>query len=251
MKTLFFVAALALVAAVYADDEELFDYVPPEFPCVWTVEVEDTTLFSYSRTKYMINSNYARISNYNYDKVLLYDEIFRPDITYYDNETNMTFITVFEYSAQKGCDYDNEDIELNWYLKNTTLFVFDELSFFYEGEKYINKTSMTYNGIDCDVYFDYDVDSYAMFVDKSNQRVVGIISKNDIPDQREEMKFTYGVSAPYTDFTFKEKYVYNCTNNEAIFNVPTRENATCAASATQAVLALVLASLVSAFVALF
>jgi len=248
----FVVAALALVAAVCTADE-LFKYEPPEYPCVWTVEAEAKSLFSYMRVKLYINSFYVRRSLYNYDDVLLNDKVYRPDITYFDNETNITYITVFSYSAQNGCQEEEYEIPLDDYKDNVTKYVFAdaELPIFTEGGEFINKTSFEYDGAERDVYFDIDVDTYCVIVDKETQRIHAIIEKNDIPDQRSVIKFTYGVVAPYTDFVFDEKYVYNCTDNAAIFNVPTLENATCAASATHAVLAVVLVSLISAFIALF
>jgi len=247
MKAFLLIAALAAIA--FAQGEPTYhEYVPPKYPCVWTVTVETNKLLEHFYTKYEINSWYIRSSTINHQNVLINDAVYRPDITYYNNVTNITYMTYWTYSATRGCQHDEKTIPLELYKENPLRAVMPEtnlFSFVWKGENFTNKTSLKFHDIDCDVYFDIDIDSMAVYVDKSNKYVVGVVMKNDIPDQRTEYKFEYGYVAPYTDFAFDKDYVYNCTNNH-IFDVPTLANATCGASTVHAVLALVLAALLVA-----
>jgi len=250
MKGLFVVAALALAAVVCAELE--YELVPPTYPCVWSVEVETMKLLSHKKNKFLFNSYFVRIQEINHQGTVLSDLIYRPDITFTNNRTNMTYITVFNYTAD-ACTYTDEDAldinEIEFYKNNTLRLIlgYDIFSRLIDPVNYTNKSSVERDGIECDVYYDIDLDSEAVYVDKSNGYIMSIVINNDIPDQRTEYKFKYGTSALYKEFAFDKDYVYNCSNN-AILDPPEEGYFTCAASALKAAIA---AMLLSLLVALF
>jgi len=254
-KVLLFVAFVALSACVLADEEPQHTYLPPTYPCVWTIDADVSTLLTHNKYKLYVNSNYFRTTHYSHSNVLMEDTVFRPDVKFFDNSTNKTYFSVFSYSSG-GCSnhskdqgYDLEAFEkkpLEYLLGTLSSPVFD---LFLHNHTFFNKTAVNWEGQECTVYFDLDMDTLAYYVNKDNL-IVGIVAKRDIPDQRTTYKFKWGYKSPYQDYTFDKNFVYNCTD-PSIFEAPTRENAKCGASSLQVVAAVILVSLVSSLIALF
>jgi len=248
MKGLLVVALLALAAGVFGADEPNFTYLPPKYPCTFTVDVDSTTLLTHNTYKFYVHGEFMRFAHYSHSNVLMEDTIYRPDINYYDNVTNKTFFQVFGYSSD-GCTNTSQDIEP--YEKDPMEFFFADkgpvLDLFVHNHTFFNKTSTTFNGQECSVYFDLDIDHLAYYVDSEN-RIIGIVTDRDIPDQRTTLKLKWGDYAAHSDFTFKKSFVYNCTY-QGIFEDPNKTK--CAASSIQVFAALILASLVLSLIALF
>jgi len=247
MKALFLVAAIAIAAL--AQEDPVYQWTPPSYPCVWNLEVEKSTLLTWTKTKYYFNGLFMRASGYNYAGVLISDSVFRPDITYFNNNTNKTYVTYFSYSATNGCRHNEDTYEIGAFENNTVKYLFTgDLAALLEPENFTNKSSVKFRGVQCDVYYDLDVDSYALYVDQESKRLIAIIKDSDIPDARTQYLFKYGDLALLEDFKFKKDYVYNCTKND-ILEAP--EKGTCAASAVQATIAVIVASLIAALISLF
>jgi len=249
MKALFLVAALALV--VLGQEDPVYQWVPPSYPCVWNLEVERSTLLTWTKTKYYFNGLFMRSAGYNYAGVLISDTVYRPDITYFNNETNKTYITKFTYSATNGCVHQDEYSanEIGAYENKTLQLLFTgDLAPLLEAENFTNKSSVKFRGVECDVYYDLDVDAYAIYVDQSTKKIHAIVRDSDIPDARTQYLFKYGDLALLEDFTFKKDYVYNCTKND-ILEAPAK--GTCAASAAKATIAVIVASLIATLISLF
>jgi len=234
MKSLFFVAVVVLAAVVCAEETQ-YEYVPPEYPSAFSVEVETKTLLTYVKNKYYVNNHYIRKSTINYQGTLISDVVYRPDILAYDNDTELSYVGYWSYSATSGCTRRPLETqkafypwnEFEYFKNNSFTILFSQtdpaLKYFTIGDNFTNRTETKYRGKDCYVYFDIDLDALALYVDKSNNYLVGLKVKSYIPDQRTEYTFTFNTKCELSDFTFQKKYVYNCTDN-AIMDAPKNAN---------------------------
>ena len=251
MKALFVVAAFALMAAVSAD--QVFNLTAPSYACVFTFEAEITSLLTYKKVKVWVNKNYTRLQNINKQDVLIYDQIYRPDLIFRDGEGEdaRDYITSFSYQATLGCHDDHDSMLSSSYGEDIYGWLFDEHNgldsvfwpVFY-WEEFQNKTRADFDGKTYDVYYDLDMDAHAYYVDDKGF-IVAIVTDNDIPDKRTQYVLKYDNRAAPEDFTFDKDFVYNCTD-PAIFDAPSISALICAASATKAVFAIILASLLIA-----
>jgi len=256
MKALFVVAACAILAAVSA--ENVYNLTAPKYACVFTIEAEVKTLLTYRKEKIWINKNFTRRTFINKQDIVIYDEIYRPDLIYRDGEgeNQRDYITSFSYNAPVGCHDLHEYTTTTEYGEDIYAWLFEKT---YDSgyaidanfapllyyEEFTNKTKGEFDGKKYDVYYDIDMDARAYYVDDDGY-VAAIVVDNDIPDKRREYVFKYDNRAAPEDFTFDKKYVYNCTD-PAIFDAPSIKDAIiCAASATKAVLAIILASVLVA-----
>jgi len=258
MKALFFVVALALVAAVLADDEYTVKPCTITKECVWTVDVEIKTLFTYSRTKYWLNKNTIRKTDYNYRGVIISDTIYRPDlaITEKIGDTDVSFVNVWSYDTSGCSNSTSLDLEMDTYKEKGPLYYLfgktdtpaDYLYYLTHDTVFTNKTTAEFDdGDEYDTYFNDDIDYEAVFVD-ADGNIVGIVKHNDIPDERTAYFFKYDNRFAPEDMIFDEDFVYNCTSN-LIFEEPeVKDSFMCSATATKAALAIVL---LSALIALF
>jgi len=114
----------------------------------------------------------------------------------------------------------------------------------------------TYNGVSCVVYFNDndlghpDVNNNALYVDL-NGFLIGSVSNGNDWENRRVTNYTYfNAAVSANDFTFNQGIVYRCSDPR-IFSAPDTFYAHCAASTTNAVVAVVLATIVAALVLVF
>lgn len=254
MKALFVVAAFAALLAAVSADGNVYNLTAPSYACVFTIEAEITSLLTYKKAKVWVNKNYTRRQFINKQGVLLYDEIYRPDLIYHvgEGEEGRDYITSFSYQAALGCRHEREEVLASSYGEDIYGWLFeggsmslDEVFWpLFYWEVFQNKTRADFDGKTYNVYYDIDMDAHAYYVDDDGF-VAAVVLDNDIPDKRTQYVFKYDNRAAPEDFTFDKEFVYNCTD-PAIFDAPSGGSLICAASATKAVFAVILAALLIA-----
>jgi hypothetical protein len=267
MNSLFFVVALALAAAVYG--EEMFTYTHPDYGCVYTVTADVQTLFTHSSGKLWVNKNMTRMTSYNHRGILMSDKIIRRDLPPVHKvvesilgNIDYYYYPYFVYSAGGGCTYYNETVDKDVYdfdpVLNRYMVSEGNLVFFpivNASYQFPNKSRGKFEGEEYDLYY-YDVQVYkdfknfSIYVDSKNY-IIAAVENEGIVDERTVYKFTYDHRAAPEDFVFVKSKVYNCSYS-AIFDEPVVQSAImCAASATKVAIFVVVASLISTFIALF
>jgi len=269
----FFVAVLALTVAIRADDDdELHEFVPKDMGCVWSVKVDVKTLFRHNIYTLYVNDWFMRRTVENDDGVLVSDTVFRPDVTFTVGEdsenSGIEFFNLFMYD---GTSCENQSYILEAYSEDPVDFVLKmgdkytnlpggfPLRYLFLGGNFTNKDKKErINEDDDEKYTCYynnvtggpDKDTLALYVDKDKQ-LVAYVAYNDKPGERIEARLEWSKKAYLKDFMFKEKLIFNCSDNHILEEPKARKGSKCAASATQAALAVVIVSVVSALISLF
>jgi len=263
MKFVTFVAVALALAAVISAQEQDKELKPYKRSCVFSIEADVKSLLRHNTYKLLVNGNYIRFYVKNHDGTIISDYIFRPDITETDNTTGLVYFRMFRYS--EGECYDSAyplyylDMDPMFMVKQLTLFDDDylQVSYLIEGGNFTNMDkSVPIHEDDKEKYTCYydnstyvSKDDFALYVDNDG-KIVAMVAHNNLPGERVEATFTYSDRAFLDDFTFEKKYIYNCSHNE-VMEAPPPNATRCAASVAQAAVALVAATLLSAFLALF
>jgi len=266
MKALFVAVGLALVAAVSAQLPPVYTFAHADYGCVWTATVDVKSLFQHVKYKLWVNKNETRLTKMNHNDVVLEDEIIRVDLpkNWIINPFNpLDFVFYYmswKYSAEDGCRLRNEEYECNAYdedpvkaiivgqLSRSTYRLFEPVVV--PLYNFTNYTKGDFDEKTYDVYYFEDMNDLAYYVD-GDRYVVAIVTDADIESDRTEYRLTYDHRAAPEDFVFDKKKVYNCSDQQIFTEPAVNPLIMCAASATKVALAVVAASLLSAFLALF
>jgi len=231
------VAVLCLAGLAYASHV----YILPRPHCSWTLEADAIAMFSRFKQVVKVNGRYARMEQTDYKGNVLFSAIYRPDYGRSLDEDYRT-CAVFYYDPEDGCSVDYDDCDGGY----TYEMIFAQFRWYSlhrsTGWKHIEKGK--YGLKSCTIYYDDDINASALYVGNDGYPIA-YIEDNNIPDSRQEVKFTFGSFAPMATFSYGSGDVYKCSDPR-IFSIPSETYAQCSASTAKVTVSIVLSIVVLA-----